>query len=630
MKHVVFVSALAALVAYYAARVSFRKRIASLEQAAKSEREGRIRLQIELGNAKKNSPSIDSAAKLPSLDCPIVGTISSPYSTRNGTPRQPSLVPSSLARLTLLPHIPTSTLSHLASFSHAWLLFHFHQNTNTHKSNFKGTIKPPRLNGQSVGVFSTRTPHRPSPIGLSLARILEVNVEKGYIIFQGLDLIDETPIVDIKPYVAFSDAPASLLRDDFDSIKDHYAPSWVTKEVADGNEPLSIRSVSFTPLATESLAAVYASTMRKAKPTHAITLFPSLDAFTQFVKENLMLDFRSTRERADPKFTEYRVTLCDVIVRYRMGDSEESEEEVGGGGAEGALEGGSGGVCIVTGCEMLRSELAQPKNNTATTPTRTNKRPSKPDIGTSLWNAPIQKIGSLYIKSPQPNAILPSGMSYLPNVLSVAQERQLLATIAATPFESANIRRRLQFHGEVYYHTTHDVAALQPSKTHWNPLSNMQWFVDHVLESTSHVYSPVVQPSQVLVNEYIGDRGLSCHLEDPDAFGHYIYTVSLVNPVWMDLKPVLEASAGTNGIDSNGNKPRREPDDLVPMRILLEPRSVLILSGDARYKWMHGITKTKSVQMPNGQASVLRDENYKRLSLTMRYMRDGRKRSPVA
>ncbi|KAI9341127.1 hypothetical protein BDR26DRAFT_330964 [Obelidium mucronatum] len=208
-----------------------------------------------------------------------------------------------------------------------------------------------------------------------------------------------------------------------------------------------------------------------------------------------------------------------------------------------------------------------------------------------------------------------SGLWYLPNCLTALQETQILNTIQETPYESLSIRRRLQFHGEVYYHTTHDVSTLQPNAPAINPLEKVQWLIDHVLSTTRHLYDPEISPTQLLVNEYIGSTGLSCHLEDPDAFGHYIYTISLVNPVWMDLKPILN------------NHEENATDLQTPMRILLEPRSVLILSGDSRYKWMHGITKTKSVQLPEStEKPILRDANYRRISLTLRYLKDGRKR----
>ncbi|KAJ3389373.1 hypothetical protein HDU84_008822 [Entophlyctis sp. JEL0112] len=198
-------------------------------------------------------------------------------------------------------------------------------------SRFKGTIKPPRLNGASVGVFSTRTPHRPAPIGLSLARILTVNVEEGWILFEGLDLVHGTPVVDVKPYVHFSDTPVN-----------HFAPPWVAREQVN-DEPLAVSLVKFDVGAREELERVHAALLAKLGKNRAaaISLYSTTEGFCEFVEDNLSLDFRSTRERSDPKFTKYRVTLCDIVVWYRFDE---------------------GSTVVVTGAEALTESLAQPLN----------------------------------------------------------------------------------------------------------------------------------------------------------------------------------------------------------------------------------------------------------------------------
>ncbi|RHY29808.1 hypothetical protein DYB32_009316 [Aphanomyces invadans] len=335
----------AALV-WYNLRVSAAKAAKDeLKALAKIEREGRVRLQIALGAAQDRiklleaaMPSKDTKA-VPLVTFPTIGVVSSPYSTPNGTPRQPSLVESSLAKLVLYKHIPTTTLVSLAEFSHVWVLFHFHQNTNVHKSKIKGTIKPPRLNGQSVGVLATRSPHRPAALGLSLAKVVEVNVAEGYVLFQGLDLVHATPVVDIKPYVAFSDAPDTA---------GHFAPSWVGKEHAEADEPLKISQVVFASSeAQASLEKAYAICKSKRGKKSGILLYPTFDRFATFVKENLSLDMRSTRERADPKFDTYRVTLCDVMVHYNVVANDQGPQ-----------------VEIVRG-EVVTDEWQQPLNATA-------------------------------------------------------------------------------------------------------------------------------------------------------------------------------------------------------------------------------------------------------------------------
>jgi tRNA-Thr(GGU) m(6)t(6)A37 methyltransferase TsaA len=127
----------------------------------------------------------------------IIGTIESCYQDKFGTPRQPGLVPSSWARLRIAKEWqPESSLEGLEGFSHLWIVFLFHQNTNLR---YHAKVHPPRMGGKQIGVFATRSPHRPNPIGLSLVKIEKI--EKDSIYLSGIDLVDGTPVIDIKPYI---------------------------------------------------------------------------------------------------------------------------------------------------------------------------------------------------------------------------------------------------------------------------------------------------------------------------------------------------------------------------------------------------------------------------------------------
>lgn len=95
----------------------------------------------------------------------------------------------------MLNHVNADSLDGLEEFSHIWLIFVFHKSTH---SKLKSKVKPPRLNGEKKGIFATRTPHRYNPVGLSLCKIVKIDGKK--ILVSGIDLIDETPILDIKPY----------------------------------------------------------------------------------------------------------------------------------------------------------------------------------------------------------------------------------------------------------------------------------------------------------------------------------------------------------------------------------------------------------------------------------------------
>lgn len=126
-----------------------------------------------------------------------IGFIESCYIDKFGTPRQPGLVADSWSKLKINGiWQPQEALDGLQEFSHCWIIFNFHANTN---KKYHAKIHPPRLGGKTIGVFATRSPHRPNPIGLSLVKIEKIEGDTIY--FSGADLIDGTPILDLKPYL---------------------------------------------------------------------------------------------------------------------------------------------------------------------------------------------------------------------------------------------------------------------------------------------------------------------------------------------------------------------------------------------------------------------------------------------
>ena len=126
-----------------------------------------------------------------------IGYLRSCYPDKFGTPRQSGLVSATRSELEILPQWqPEQALQGLEGYSHAWLIFVFHLN-NT--ARFHAKVHPPRLKGDSIGVFATRSPHRPNPMGLSLVEILKI--ENNTLTLGGVDLVDGTPILDLKPYL---------------------------------------------------------------------------------------------------------------------------------------------------------------------------------------------------------------------------------------------------------------------------------------------------------------------------------------------------------------------------------------------------------------------------------------------
>ena len=126
-----------------------------------------------------------------------IGTVKSCSRDKFGAPRQPGLSPSSTAQIVLDKQWqPESALQGLEGFSHLWVLFQFHHNKQTR---YHAKVHPPRLGGKPIGVFATRSPHRPNSIGMSVVKIEKI--ENGIITVSGIDLVDGTPVLDIKPYL---------------------------------------------------------------------------------------------------------------------------------------------------------------------------------------------------------------------------------------------------------------------------------------------------------------------------------------------------------------------------------------------------------------------------------------------
>ncbi len=118
-------------------------------------------------------------------------------------PRQPGLAPSLHCRLRLLPEFAREEAWRgIEGFSHLWLLW------NSHKTEgWSPTVRPPRLGGNKrVGVFASRSTHRPNPLALSVVKLLAVETDS--LLLQGADLLDGTPVFDVKPYLPYSDAVA--------------------------------------------------------------------------------------------------------------------------------------------------------------------------------------------------------------------------------------------------------------------------------------------------------------------------------------------------------------------------------------------------------------------------------------
>jgi tRNA-Thr(GGU) m(6)t(6)A37 methyltransferase TsaA len=129
-----------------------------------------------------------------------IAIIHSLFKEKFSIPRQPGLVSFESKIELLTPYNRSESLVGLENFSHVWIFFQFHANKNITPENLSLSVRPPRLGGnKKLGVFATRSPFRPNSIGLSLVKL--ERIEGTNLIVSGGDFLDQTPVIDIKPYL---------------------------------------------------------------------------------------------------------------------------------------------------------------------------------------------------------------------------------------------------------------------------------------------------------------------------------------------------------------------------------------------------------------------------------------------
>lgn len=214
-----------------------------------------------------------------------IGFISSCFTEKFGTPRQPGLAPSATARLSLIePFNRSEMVRGLETFSHVWLQFVFHQAVG---DGWKTTVRPPRLDGnERKGVFATRSPHRPNFLGLSAVKLDGIDCTDGVVLrLSGVDLLDGTPVIDIKPYLRYADC----LEDG--------GGGWFS---GDFNK----LGVSFSDEAAGFCEAYEKTTGHR---------------LSELIREVLQEDPRSAAQRE--KKSEFGMLLFDVNIRWRVAGS---------------------------------------------------------------------------------------------------------------------------------------------------------------------------------------------------------------------------------------------------------------------------------------------------------------------
>lgn len=229
-----------------------------------------------------------------------IGVLHSGFRQKFAVPRQAGLVASMEASIEIFaPYAREEAFRELSQFSHIWVIFVFHQSLGRE---WRATVRPPRFGGNTrVGVFASRSPFRPNPIGLSAVELLGVECagDRCVLRVRGADLVDGTPVLDIKPYIPYADAIAAN-------------PGYSSR-------PAPVLEVRFSELARQQLAA---AEQRLGQP------------LMQIVRELLALDPRPAYQEGQAQAadagsgTGYGVKLFDFDLRFNVVNGVATVEEL--------------------------------------------------------------------------------------------------------------------------------------------------------------------------------------------------------------------------------------------------------------------------------------------------------------
>lgn len=215
-----------------------------------------------------------------------IGYVSSCFKQKFGIPRQSGLIQEARGVLEILPpYNRPEAFRELSDYSHIWLTFVFHANQ---REAWKPTVRPPRLGGnQRVGVFASRSPFRPNPIGLSAVRLerLELETNRVALHLGGIDLLDGTPVLDVKPYLPYADA--------LPNAHAGYAPE----------APAEIYEIEFSEAAERSLSALTGEEAELKR---------------RLIRQILALDPRPGYRRGEKEPRRYGMRLFDFDLRWEI------------------------------------------------------------------------------------------------------------------------------------------------------------------------------------------------------------------------------------------------------------------------------------------------------------------------
>lgn len=222
-----------------------------------------------------------------------IGEVVSPYTEKFAIPRQPGLVTAATSSIRLSKACNREEiLRGLDGFSHIWIVFLFHK---AMRDDWKPMVRPPRLGGnEKVGVFASRSPFRPNPVGLSVVKLTDIIHRDGqwFIEFEGGDLLNDTPVIDIKPYLPYVDA--------ITDASGGYAP----------NAPNLVSTIGFSELAKQQIQRYTDE-------------YPQLGMLIeQILAQQPQPAYRKTSDQI------FGMTLYDLNIRWRQSGQEIVVDEV--------------------------------------------------------------------------------------------------------------------------------------------------------------------------------------------------------------------------------------------------------------------------------------------------------------
>ena len=243
----------------------------------------------------QQSPQEPENATPGSFNLPAIGVVHSCYKEKFGIPRQPGLAPASSGIIRLLPpyNLPDAVRG-LEENSHIWVQFVFHQCL---RDEWKPTVRPPRLGGnERLGVFATRATFRPNPLGLSVVKLEKVEIKGKEVLIHisGLDLVEGTPVLDIKPYIPYVDK--------VEDAESAFAP-----------EAPVAHTVKWLPQAVSAL--------ERYQQQHT----DHIEGFKALIEQVLQQDPRPAYRHGQSEEKVYGVRLLEANIRFQIQSPESSE-----------------------------------------------------------------------------------------------------------------------------------------------------------------------------------------------------------------------------------------------------------------------------------------------------------------